>query len=173
MHIQNIHSVRSHLCNCYKLIQYSLIHFSSSFTVYCILTYFLVPTTAPSHLQLLQVTTDFVSVTWNPLSNFCLNGNLTEYEVNLKEIDTNILKSYYTNKVIIELRELKTFTKYSVQVGACTSAGCGPMSQELPFTIDEAGIVKYYLLRESERSERSEHTVVHSLTFLYIYIYIV
>ena len=141
-----MHGVRSHLCNCYNLFQYSLIRFSSSFTVYCILTYFLVPTAAPSHLQLLQVTTDFVSVTWNPVSNLRLNGNLTEYAVNLKEIDTNILKCYYTNEVIIEFRDLKTLTKYSVQVGACTSAGCGPMSRELSFATAEAGIVKYYLL---------------------------
>ena len=85
-------------------------------------------------------------MTWNPVSNLCLNGNLTEYAVNLKEIDTNILRCYYTNEVIIEFRDLKTFTKYSVQVGARTSVGCGPMSWELFFTTAEAGIVKYYLL---------------------------
>ena len=88
-------------------------------------------------------------MTWNPLSNLCLNGNLKEYAVNLKEIDTNILKCYSTNEVIIEFRDLKTFTKYSVQVGACTSAGCGPTSWELSFATAEAGIVKYYLLVNS------------------------
>ena len=60
--------------------------------------------------------------------------------VTLKEKDGNDLKSYETNIDQFEFHDLRPFTEYSVQVAACTSAGCGTMSPDSYFTTLEAGI---------------------------------
>ena len=104
-------------------------------------SYFSAPTRSPSNLQIMSLTTVTASVTWKPLPNFFLNGKLTKYAVTLKEADTNNLTLYSTNEDKFECVDLTPFTKYSVQVAACTTAGCGVMSQELFFTTAEEGIL--------------------------------
>ena len=103
--------------------------------------YFSAPNRSPGYLKIISLTTVSASITWKPLPNFFLNGKLTKYSLTLKEADTNKLTSYSTDEEKIECVGLRPFTKYSVQVAACTSAGCGRMSQELFFTTAEEGIL--------------------------------
>ena len=80
------------------------------------------------------------SVTWEPLSKSSINGKLTKYVVILKVKDGNRLQSFNAIEENIDFKNLRPFTKDLVQVAACNSAGCGPKSEEIPFTTAEAGI---------------------------------
>ena len=102
---------------------------------------FSVPTRSPSNLLIESRTAVSAIVTWKPPPIFFLNGRLTKYALTLTQNDKNILKSYDADEEKCELLNLRPFTKYSVEVAACNSAGCGPRSHELSFTTDEAGIV--------------------------------
>ena len=108
--------------------------------VYGIYGSILAPSKAPRNLRILNITDVSASATWKPLTVTFLNGKLINYVVNLKEKNGNDLKSYETNKEQFEFRILRPYTDYSVQVAACTSAGCGTMSTDSYFTTLEAGI---------------------------------
>ena len=97
-------------------------------------------------MHILDVTAVSAIVTWKPPSKSSLNGNLTIYRVILKESDGKDLK--YCDEGEAEFQDLKPFTEYLVQVAACNSAGCGPMSPDLTFTTLQAGITNglYYLM---------------------------
>ena len=100
----------------------------------------LAPSKPPRNLRILNITDVSVSATWKPLTVSSLNGWFTNYVVTLKEKDGNDMKSYETNIDQFEFHNLSPFTEYSVQVAACTSAGCGTMSHDSYFTTLEAGI---------------------------------
>ena len=63
-----------------------------------------------------------------------------KYAVTLKNNDADTSKSYDTAEESIEFHDLMPFNKYTVQVAACNSVGCSPMSHGLCFTTLEAGI---------------------------------
>ena len=102
---------------------------------------FSVPTRSPSNLLIESKTAVSAVATWKPPPIFFLNGRLIKYALTLTENDNNILKSYDADEDKCELLNLRPFTRYSVEVAACNSAGCGPRSHELYFTTDEAGIL--------------------------------
>ena len=91
-------------------------------------------------MRTLDVTALSAVVTWKPPSKSSLNGNLTKYSVILKESDGKDFKYSDINEGETEFQDLKPFTEYLVQVAACNSAGCGPMSPDLTFTTLQAGI---------------------------------
>ena len=103
------------------------------------------PTESPSYVQIRKLTAISASVTWKPLSKSSINGKLVKYVVNRKENDGNGLQSFNAVKENIDFTNLRPFTKYSVQVAACNSAGCGPKSKEITFTTAEAGITMMVL----------------------------
>ena len=71
-----------------------------------------------------------------------------KYVVSLKESDESILKSFDATEEKIDFMDLRPFTKYLVQVAACNSAGCGPKSEEIPFTTAETGITMMVLTKK-------------------------
>ena len=91
-------------------------------------------------MNILDVTAVSAVVTWKPPSKSSLNGNLTIYRVILKESDGKDLKYCDINEDETKFQDLKPFTEYLVQVAACNSAGCGPMSPDLTFITLQAGI---------------------------------
>ena len=107
--------------------------------------HFLEPAESPSYVQIQKLTALSASVTWEPLSKSSLKGKLMKYVVSLKESDKSILKSFDATEEKIDFMDLRPFTKYLVQVAACNSAGCGPKSEEIPFTTAEIGITMMVL----------------------------
>ena len=99
------------------------------------------PAESPSYVQIRKLTAVSVSVTWEPLSS--LNGKITKYIVTRKE--KKGLKSFDATEEKIDFTDLRPFTRYSVQVAACNSAGYGPKSKEIAFTTAEAGITMMVL----------------------------
>ena len=91
-------------------------------------------------MQIRNLTAVSASVIWKPLSKSSINGKLTKYVVNRKEIDGNGLQSFNASEEKIDFTNLRPFTKYLVQVAACNSAGYGPKSEEIAFTTAGAGI---------------------------------
>ena len=78
-------------------------------------------------------------MSWTPPPQSSLNGKLTKYVVTSKKNNGKCLKMCKTKEDKIEIQNLNPFTEYLVQVAACSSAGCGPMSSSFSFTTLEAG----------------------------------
>ena len=98
------------------------------------------PAESPSYVQIQKLTGVSATVTWKPLSKSSLNGKLMKYVVTRKENNRSSLKSFDATEENIDFMDLRPFTKYTLQVAACNSAACGPKSEEITFTTDEAGI---------------------------------
>ena len=94
------------------------------------------------HIQ--KLTAVSASVTWKPLSKSSLNGKLIKYVVTRKANNGNGLKLFDAIEEKIDFTDLRPFTRYIVQVATCNSAGCGPKSEEIIFTTDEAGITNLW-----------------------------
>ena len=95
-------------------------------------------------MRIQKLTAVSASVTWKPLSNSTLNGELIKYTVSRKENDGNELKLFDAIEEKIGFTDLRPFTRYIVQVAACNSAGYGPKSEEISVTTAEAGITNLW-----------------------------
>ena len=97
-------------------------------------------------MKIQNLTAVSASVIWKPLSKSSINGKLTKYVVNRKEIGGSGQQSFNAIEEKIDFTNLRPFTKYLVQVAACNSAGYGPKSEEISFTTVEAGITIYVVI---------------------------
>ena len=105
----------------------------------------LVPSSAPSYVQLSNLQFTKVKVQWNPLSQQYANGRLLGYEVQVfcseSIYHSNYEKSVNTssaNVTLVILRDLGQASRCGITVSAFTSKGKGPPSSRYSISTGNA-----------------------------------
>ena len=92
------------------------------------------PSSAPTNLQALSLTSTQIQVTWDPPSAIDQNGPITQYQIVLSPSST----TYATSQTIHTINALHPYTRYSVQVRAENSVGAGPYTSSVTVTTRQA-----------------------------------
>ena len=105
----------------------------------------LVPSSAPSYVQLSNLQFTKVKVQWNPLSQQYANGRLLGYEVQVycweSSYHSNYAKSVNTssaNVTMVILTDLRQASRCEIAVSAFTSKGKGPPSSQYSISTGNA-----------------------------------
>ena len=98
-------------------------------------TVFFVVPTAPILLSVIASGLRNLTVTWaEPTST---NGDIINYNINIDDRAMLLESSGMGTEFVVT--GLEPYTEYSVRVQACTSEGCGPLSNEILNTTSEEG----------------------------------
>nr|XP_033771428.1 receptor-type tyrosine-protein phosphatase F [Geotrypetes seraphini] len=90
-----------------------------------------VPSGFPQNLQVVGLTTSTTEVSWDPPMLSERNGNITNYTVVYRDINSQQDLINITKDPHITLTNLKPDTTYDIKVRASTSAGSGPLSPSI------------------------------------------
>jgi hypothetical protein len=98
----------------------------------CSFKYFIVPSGQPSNVVVKAITSNSLSVVWDPPPLENQNGEIRGYMVLYGVADsTGVSWNLTTNETSVELSGLMIFTSYMVRVRAFTDVGFGPYSDEV------------------------------------------
>ena len=100
---------------------------------------FIVPSSPPSNIHVVNKTTDSISITWDEVPLNHSNGAIKGYIVFYKEKMRSLYNSMATLQKNIALFGLKFFTEYSIRVLAYTENGNGVSSHEISVLTSESG----------------------------------
>jgi len=119
--------------------QYGALLIGVNSIVLKVLLFFLVPSRAPSNIQLSNLQSAEVKVQWDPLPQQYANGQLLGYRVYFNEYPyySYLEKAVNTSSAsvyMVILRDLKAVQRYGIRVAAFTSKGVGPRSYYLYIT---------------------------------------
>ncbi|XP_039630055.1 protein sidekick-1 isoform X2 [Polypterus senegalus] len=91
------------------------------------------PSMAPQNIQLNPLTANQLEVSWEPPPVETQNGNIQGYKVYYWETDvqneTEKLKILFLPETSVRLKNLTSYTSYSVKITAFNAAGDGPFSE--------------------------------------------
>jgi len=99
-----------------------------------------VPSSAPTRVTVVNVTSTTLSLEWDPLTIEDHNGVITGYVVNYSRVDTGSTVTVVSSTTSVYIGMLRPYTTYSFSVAAETSVGSGPFSPSLQRTTAEDGM---------------------------------
>ena len=99
-----------------------------------------VPSSAPTRVTVVNVTSTTLSLEWDPLTIEDHNGVITGYVVNYSRVDTGSTVTIVSSTTSVYIGMLRPYTTYSFSVAAETSVGSGPFSPSLQRTTAEDGM---------------------------------
>ena len=104
-----------------------------------------VPGAAPENVRGHNTSSTSILVTWDEVPADKQHGKILKHTVIYKESegDAEMEKRVDSPARQIELKELKTYTAYSIQVLAATVKGDGPRSETITVWTDQEGTCKY------------------------------
>ena len=98
------------------------------------------PSGAPRNVSTLLVSSQSITVVWDPIACTERNGEITGYTVVFhKQGDSSIVPVNTPNQYFIA-NTLQPFTNYTFRVAGLNINGTGPFTETTHFTTSEAGI---------------------------------
>ena len=107
------------------------------------------PSSPPTNVSVIDVTSTSITVTWDPVPAIDRNGIITEYEVeyNQSTFDINTTQTVRVNSsyTMVQLTELHEYVEYFIQVRAYTREGYGPYTEPInQTTAQDCELRKYH-----------------------------
>lgn len=96
------------------------------------------PVGSPEQLNVTEITSSSVFLTWQPPPLLLRNGVIREYKINLTEVDTGRILVFYSSTTSITITALHPFYTYFCRVGAFT-VEYGPYTESFRFVTLEDG----------------------------------
>ena len=91
--------------------------------------YFIAPSSAPTSVNISDMTATNITVQWEPVNCIDRNGNITSYALRYRVQNTTVFQTLVVPKVYrAVLSNLKSSTSYEIEVAAVNSAGRGVYS---------------------------------------------
>lgn len=96
------------------------------------------PSGSPQNVSVISLSSTSLSISWDPPSLETQNGVITQYRVNVTEIETGSVFSYVSFTTQISVQFLHPYYTYACIVSAVTNEE-GPPSQVVVITTPEDG----------------------------------
>jgi len=101
--------------------------------------YYPVPSAYPRTLNISDVGTDSVELTWQPPALPHQNGVIIGYVINITSLDSGVIQQLTSSSTTLRIMNLQPFTVYSCVIAARTAVGLGPFSTIVSVRTMEAG----------------------------------
>ena len=96
------------------------------------------PSSSPQNVSIMALSSTSLSVSWDPPSFDSQNGIITEYRINITELETGNVISLISFNTFITVQFLHPYYTYVCVVSAVTNAE-GPPSEEVVITTPQDG----------------------------------
>ena len=98
-----------------------------------------VPNGPPQNILALALSSDTITLTWDPPLVQNQNGLITDYIVNYTALDTGEITQVLTSARSLTVNSLAPFSSYAFIVAARTATGAGPFSTDVTVQTLEDG----------------------------------
>ena len=120
-------------------------------------TFCAAPASPPENVNVVNISSTAIRVSWDPVPLIDQNGVITQYEVEYNQTTFSEVSMYNTTTVnsttlMVDLTGLEEYVVYSIRVRAYTSVGAGPYSDVVMERTQQDGMYASIVLPTSDLS---------------------